>query len=102
MKTEEEIRNDIQFQNRRKMAFYSIYAVLFVTISVTLKILIIPTMDVNTYTPVLNWGLSVLGGVILAYIGASSFEQIKTFGESKTDGKTTTEIKPKPTKFEGN
>lgn len=71
-------QNDDRFSNRRKMAFWSLYAVLFVTLSITVKILLAPAVDVNQYSAILNWSLSVLGGVVLAFIGAASVEQIRT------------------------
>jgi hypothetical protein len=71
-------RNDDRFANRRKMAFWSLYAVLFVTLSITVKVLITPAEQVGEYAPILSWSLSVLGGVVLAFIGAASVEQIRT------------------------
>lgn len=71
-------QNDDRFANRRKMAFWSLYAVLFVTVSITVKIMMSAAVDVVQYSPILNWSLSVLGGVVLAFIGAASVEQIRT------------------------
>jgi hypothetical protein len=77
-RTDTQKKNDDRFANRRKMAFWSLYAVLLVTLSVTVKILIAPALDVGQYSIILNWSLSILGGVVLAFIGAASVEQIKT------------------------
>lgn len=89
-KTEAEKLNDAKFKNRRKMAYWSLYTILFVTLSVTIKILIMPAMSsIEQYTPILSWSISILGGVIVAYIGASSYEQ----SADKTKFSMTGEIK---------
>lgn len=87
-KTEAEERNDSLFGNRRKMAFYSLYVIIFVTVSITIKILMNDASTVEQYSPILSWGLSILGGVILAFIGAASVEQIAVPGDVTKTTKT--------------
>jgi hypothetical protein len=75
-KQNESMMNNL-FGNRRKMAFYSLWVIIGITLAVAIKMLYVPSTDVNAYASVLSWGISILGSVILSFIGAATFEQIK-------------------------